>query len=527
MDDSPGQQPAHTDSVPPGPNDGYTEVATSVARSGLWSVFGQATSLVVALVATPFTIRLLGPARYGLLSLLQSVQTWVGLADFGMGTASTRFAGECHARGDDEGESRATWTSVAITTGVTLVVALALALAAPFVIRSILHIRGGLVDPGEVAVRLIAIVCVTTVLLGTANTPLLVRLRWRELTLIMAISTTGSIALIPVALAAFGGGVITSALVSVVLGVINVVVLLFVALRLQPQLRRPRVSREAAGKLLRYGSALTIAGIANIPLNTADRLMLAHFRGTTTVAYYVVAWRLATLLTVIPIAVCQPIFPGFVRLHGSGQIDALRTLYHQALQGLFLVLTPTMLLLAFIAEPFLKLWAGRTYGVHSTDLFYIMVVGVWFDAAGWLPAYFLSLDHMKQFARLRVAEVIPYVALTAVLTSRYGPTGAAIAWTARLVFDATSLFVMARRLGGVTVSPFSSRRARSALFPVVLGLILLLLALVTTSLAERAGCAIGIVVIYGLTVWRLALTQRERDGLRVLAPTGRFRSVQT
>lgn len=502
-------------------HDGYEVVAGSVARSGLWSVFGQGASLVAALIATPFTIRLLGPARYGFLSLVQSVQGWVGLADVGMAMASTRVAGESRAQGNDAGEADTTWTAVAITTGVTLVVAIALAAAAPVVVKSILHVHGSLVGPGELAVRLVAIVCVTSVLAGTLNTPLVVRLRWRDLTLISAISSLGAIIVVPLALAAFGGGVVTPQLVSVCLGIINVVVLILVTVRLAPLMRRPRLSRPAARRLLRYGSALTIAGLANLPLNTADRLLLAHYRSTTTIAYYVVAWRLATLLTVVPMAVSQPLFSGFIKLQGSGQLDAMRALYRQALQGLFLLLTPSMLLLAFIAQPFLRLWAGRVYGVHSTDLFYIMVVGVWFDAAGWLPAYFLSLDHMKQFAMLRVIEVVPYVVVTAVLTSRFGPVGTAVAWAGRLTFDATTLFILARRFGGVSISPLSTNRVRSASFPLALGLVLLVLTTMTASLPARLGYGIISALIYAALMWRLGLTQRERDGLQALSPLRR------
>ncbi|MGH3264481.1 MAG: oligosaccharide flippase family protein [Trebonia sp.] len=512
---------------PDGEATSYDSVAGLVAQSGLWSVGGQVAALVAALIATPFTIRLLKPASYGLLSLLQSVQNWIGLADFGMGTASTRVAGERHAQQDAAGEASTTWTAVAITSVATCVIVTAVAIAAPFVVKSVLHVSGNLVVPGEIAVRLTAAVCVTTVLANSLNTPLLVRLRWRELTLITAVSSLGGIILVPLALATFGGGVITATDISLALGIVSVVLMALMAVKLQPLMRRPRLSRSAARTLLHYGAALTVGGFANIPLTTADRLLLSHYRGVMPVAYYVVAWRLAALLTVFPLAISKPLFPGFVMLQGSGQMDAMRALYRQALQGLFLLLTPAMLLLVFVAHPFLKLWAGELYGARSTHLFYIMVVGVWFDAAGWLPAYFLSLDHMKQFARVRVVEVIPYVAATAILASRFGAIGAAAAWSGRLVIDASVLFLLARRHGGVTISPLSSNRVRSVLFPLTLGGVLLLLGAVTGSLPTRAGYAVAVSVLYAALVWRLVLTQRERDGLSALSPLRRFARPRT
>jgi O-antigen/teichoic acid export membrane protein len=502
---------------------GYESVAGSVVRSGLWSVFGQVAALAAALIATPFTIRLLGPARYGLLSLLQSVQNWIGLADFGMTTASTRFAGERNAQDDPVGEAAVNWTSVAITVSATLAASTAVGLAAPFIVKSVLHVHGSLVGPGEVAVRLAAATCVAGVLGGTLNTPLIVRLQWRKLTLIQTATTVAGTVFVPLALTTFGGGVITSAAIGLALSAISALAFLWVAIRLLPQMRVPRLSRSAAGKLLRYGGALTVSGIALIPLNTADRLLIAHYRSTTEIAYYVVAWRLATLLTVIPIAVCHPLFPGFIKLKDSGQITALLALYKQALQGLFLVMTPAMLLLAFIAKPFLSLWAGKIYGVHSTDLFYIMVVGVWFNALGWLPSYFLSLNHMRQFATIHVLEVIPYVVITALLASHFGATGTAFAWAGRITIEAIILFLLARHVGGVTVSPLSANRVRSVASPLVLGGLLLLLSQHTSSLQARVGYTIAITAIYAVGVWLLVLTQREREGLRGISPLTRFR----
>ena len=181
-----------------------------------------------------------------------------------------------------------------------------------------------------------------------------------------------------------------------------------------------------------------------------------------------------------------------------------------------------MVLLAFIAQPFLSLWAGKVYGVNSTHLFYIMVVGVWFNAAGWLPAYFLSLDHLKRYAKLHVIEIVPYVIAVTLLTSRFGVTGTAVAWSARVTIEAIALFLMARQAGGVTISPLSANRVRSVVFPLTFGVVLLLLSMATASLPARVGYAVLASVLYAALVWRLGLTQREREGLQTLSPIGRF-----
>ncbi|HXW77913.1 MAG TPA: hypothetical protein VEJ84_00360, partial [Acidimicrobiales bacterium] len=71
---------------------------------------GRTVTLFANLVSAPFTIRLLGPTRFGLWSLLQSFYAWAVVADIGMSSASTKFASERYAHGDAVGESTVVWT---------------------------------------------------------------------------------------------------------------------------------------------------------------------------------------------------------------------------------------------------------------------------------------------------------------------------------------------------------------------------------------------------------------------------------
>ncbi len=101
-----------TDVEAPVPEANVAAVETPVNRAGQsglgrglagatgLSVIGQAASLGAALIATPFVLRLLGPAQYGFLALMTLLLTYLVLADLGMGMASTRFAADALARGD-------------------------------------------------------------------------------------------------------------------------------------------------------------------------------------------------------------------------------------------------------------------------------------------------------------------------------------------------------------------------------------------------------------------------------------------
>jgi O-antigen/teichoic acid export membrane protein len=493
-------------------------MTSAVASGGLWTIIGQLVGLVTALVATPFTIRLLGPARYGLWSLLQTTTTWVGLADFGMAGASTRFAGDAHAHHDDEGEAVATWTAAIVSVLATAAVAAAVAFFAPWVVREVLHVRHGLRGTGATALRIVTAAVVFSAASANLGTPLAVRLRWRTSTAISQGFSIAQVVAIPVLLETIGGGVITTATVAAVAGAGGLLALWLVAVRLQPAMRRPHFSRKMARRLLVFGGALTVAGVADIPLTTAERVLLGHYKSTVELAYYAVAMRLATLASLVPAAASQPLFPAVIRLQARGEHRAARDLYSQILKGAFLILTPLLLLVALVAQPFLSFWAGHAYGVHSAVPCFVLLVGVWFSSLSWLPlTYLMAVDRGGTVARLRLLEIVPYVVGAAVLTSSFGAIGAAAVWSARMVVDATAFFVVAKRFEGLSLSPLSDRSRRAALLPALLCVLVVLLSLTTSGFPLRAGCAVAIVPLYAGVAWFAVLADNERTAMRRLA----------
>jgi O-antigen/teichoic acid export membrane protein len=492
----------------------HDDVAASVARGGLWSIGWQGAGLAAALIATPFTIRLLGPSAYGVWALLQTTLTWIALADVGMSLASTRFAGDSLARGDDQGEVTAVWTSVAITAFTTTAVCAIAAWFAPAIVAHLLHVHGALSNAATLGLRVMTAAVVATALNNTFNTPQVVRLRWFSNTLTTTGSAVLQVILVPVALWAAGGSVQTAAFVAAGTSVLGAAGTVAIATRLQPGLRRPQVSARLGRSILGYGAAASLSGAATVILTSAERLFLGHYAGVVTVAVYVVASRLGTLVSAIPVAASAPLFPAIVRFHAQGAESRVRDLYAQALQGSFLVLTPAMLLLAGVAGPFLTVWAGHLYGARSTHVVYVVIVGVWFNSLTYMPqTYLLATSRAWLVARVHLLEVVPYLIAAALLTSRFGAMGAAIVWSGRGVIDALILFVLATRSGRLPLSPLSSRRTFSLLAPVLLGMAVLAIGDLTGGLAARAGALIALTVVYAAITWWLVLTTAERAGL--------------
>jgi O-antigen/teichoic acid export membrane protein len=491
--------------------------AAQVAAASAWGLSGRTVLLVANLLATPFTIRLLGPSRYGLWALLQLSLGWAVLADVGMGSASTKFGSERYARGDARGESAVVWTALSLTFVSTSCMAVLVAIEAPTILRHLLDVRGSLLTPGIIALRVVCGMFVAQSVAGTVNVPQEVRLLWKQYTLINITANLIVSIGTPVALALMMGGVVTAAVVALCATAGGALINFLWALKLQPALRRPRVSRVVLRKLMGFGGALTVATLAAIILSSAERLFLAHTHSTTVVAYYAVAATVGTTLNVLPEQLVGPLLPGLTRLAAQGRIEEHHALYRKSLTGLFLVLTPIAILLAFMAHPFLSLWAGPAYGVHSTAPFMAIVAGVWFSCLAWVPGYYLlSSGRTKYIAYTQVGLLLPYLPVAYLLTDHLGALGAGLATASGSVVGALIFFALVWQVARLPFSPLSDRRLLSVLAPLALGGAALAASTVAHGFIVRTAWSAGFFLGYALLVWAVVLSPSERRGIRRL-----------
>ena len=484
-----------------------------LGRAATWGFTGRAVLLLANFGSSPFTIRLLGPSAYGLWALVQTVLVWAQPSEAGQWAATTKYGAERYAASDAPGESEVIWSGLCIIAMTAGTVAVALALSAHFLLQ-LLHAQGNLLGAGTWALRVACGTLVMSSLAGAVNTAQQVRLRWRQFTVVNVTSNLLVALGVPLALFAFSSGVVTAAVVGLLGSLVYLVGLWWDALRALPDLRRARVRASTLRRLASYGWPMALAELASAALATGERFFLAANVSTTAVAYYAVAMTVASALEVLPQQVYAPLMPALARLHAEHRDDEHRALYAKSLAGLFLVLAPAAIIVAFVAKPFLTLWAGPLYGAHGTGLLLIGVVGVSASALASVPnAYVLAAGKTKALAVLRATELPFYLGAAWVLTSRWGALGAAFVWSARLVVDSVAESVIARRSGGLPVLPLSAQRLRSALAPVSLAVACMAFAMVTRGLLLRSALAMALVAAYAAAVWRLVLTPRERHGI--------------
>lgn len=489
------------------------KISAQVARGSMWSISGKFAVLLASLIGTPFTLRLLDSAEFGVWSLISTIMTYLVIVDFGMATASTKFAGEAFAKVEPEMEASVVWTAAAIAAAVGTISALMLALLAPRIVM-LLSVPQGLRRPAVLALRLVSLTLVLRALTSVVNTPSLVRLRWKGLTFATAGPAVALALLTPICLFLTHGGVLTVAVAALGAGLLALVSNAWIAIRLQPKLLSTRMNLGFVRGLSRYGLTLTVAALVLLPLATADRFLLAHYWSPAVVAPYAVAISFAGALSVIPVAAADPLLPAFVRMIEMKDWAGLTVLYRQTSQALFLVLAPAAMFLAFLSAPLLRLYAGADYGRHSVAPFLILLAGVVVNAMAYVPYNFLlASGRVRTILLVHLVQTVPYLVVAAWLTSRHQAAGAATAWTLRVVFDSAGFFALVGRDNRLTQRFRHLVRARSALLLGALGMGLTGLAAVQSGLAGRVASVCVLGPAYVAASFGAVLSPHEREAV--------------
>ncbi len=423
-------------------------MTTKVIKGSIWTLAGNVAPLAVSLVATPFVIRLLGAEGYGVYILIGLIPAYLGFADLGMSMASTRFGSEAYGEGDRQKEARVVRTAAMIAVVVAVPVAALIAIFAPQII-ALFNVPDAFRGDALVALRLASITFVINFLCLIFNTPQLARLRMDLNTLINAGSRILGIIAIPIVLY-LGYGIVGAVSVLLATSVLNLLGHLIVSRRLLPDLLGTSIDRTMVAPMLRFGGALVVASIAAITLSNAEKGILASTVSATALAYYSVAFTLANMMTLFSGSMVQSLIPAFSQLQGEPKRAQLDSIYSRGLRFSMLWSLPVLVFLALIAKPFFTMWAGPEFGRESSWPFYFLLAGLFFNVFAYLPhTAILAAGRTNILAKLYWLELGPYMVIVWFLASRYGPSGAAAAWSIRTIADAAIHFYLAKRVAGV------------------------------------------------------------------------------
>jgi O-antigen/teichoic acid export membrane protein len=474
-----------------------------------WSLAGQVATVAVSALVTPFVVRQMGPAQYGILAFLNLLTGYLAYTDLGMGTASTRFASLEESAGSSR-EVEVIWAGIGLSALLGAVFAVLTIALAPAISDELLHVAPALRGQAILALRIVGLAFLLKNIAGVMNTPQLVRLRFDTYTAITSGSVLLQIVLTPIILW-LGGNLATIAAMIAAVNFCALGLHFAIGRRLVPQLWPPRMNTALFGPLFSFGALVVLSQVPELILTTAERFGLTYFTSVSSLAYYSIAYTYANLSLIVAIAMGQVLLPMFSRLQSSSEEQELGRLYGRSIVSMCFTLAPVAVVLAVAARPVLTTLLGADYGLKGTPACYVLLIGIVFSGISYIPASLLFASNKgATVARIRWCELVPYLMIAAGLTMKYGVLGAAAAWTLRALVDSLLLTIAVQKWKKPI--PFSL----GGFLKLGGTLAFLLPPVIVTTIFQVSWVWTGILtcvclMLYVVNLWRSVLTSSERS----------------
>ena len=483
-----------------------------LARNALLNLFGQGLPLIIGVLTMPRVVGRLGPERYGVLAMALVVLGYFGLFDLGLGRAATRFVASALSSGSEEKVPAIAWTAVMVQAGLGLLGGVVLITATPLLVERVLNIPPNLIDEARSTFYVLAFSIPAVLVSGSLRGVLEAAQRFDLLNAAAAPLSAANF-LLPYVGVTLGWnlpGIVAVLLVSRTVGALVFFVL---SVRVFPALMRfPRFHVAEAKLLLGFGGWITISSVVGPLLVYVDRFALGILMTMTAVAYYAAPYEIVTRLLIVPISLAGTLFPAFSGRYQGGSISALEILVASSMKYLLLVLAPLVVVLLAFSGEILRLWLGPDFASQSALALGILSVGLLANSVAQVPfALIQGLGRPDLTAKIHLAEVPIQVALAWALVSRWGITGAAVAWTARTTLDAMLLSVAALRVSSISWRSLVNNQVPQVLSCVAgLGLVAAGSRAFVPSTRVRV-LALGVsLALWGIVIWYRILSDGDR-----------------
>lgn len=504
--------PVDADNTVPGQPTGMGRVAQHTALN----IMGLAVPFLVAFLLLPIITKSLGPARFGMLGLAWAILEYLTLFDLGLNRATVKFASEAIAAGRNE-VSQIAIISLVSQVAVALVVGLIVALLAPIIASRVFQVPPELIGEATGVFRVIGLSLPVVLCLTSLRGVLEAAQRFGISNAIKIPSSAASV-VIPAICAPLGMGL--QWILLIVLGArFLTCIVLGIAVRKNVPGFRWELPREwgRLTKLFTFGGWVAVSSVVSPILVYIDRFALGALLGVAAVAYYVGPYEAVTKLLLLPVSLATALFPALSGTLMNNRPGGAQALFSSALRNVLLLLLPPLALLAIFAPDILGIWLGPDYARESAAPLRILAAGVLINGLAQTPFTFLQASGRPDLtAKFHLGELILHLPLTWFLVSRFGVTGAAIAWLVRVSLDTTLLLIANRKLLGLSAVAAFSGRAVPVVFSGagMIGLMILAQSRLHGSPVVSAGLvAIALLGFVAIAWWRV-LELNERAAIR-------------
>lgn len=398
-----------------------------VLRNAAANGTGYALNLFLVFFLSPYVVNELGKTAYGIWVLLWSVVGYLGLLDFGVRGAITRYVAKFHEEAEHDRSSRTASTAVGI-----FAIAGGIAVTVGFILSAFAERLFQIPPEFRVETHVIFLIggfSAAISLIGGVFSGILAGLQRFGLlnTLDIAVAILRASAIV-VSLHS-GFGLIALAVIELTAALARGGFSAWLSCRAYPELRLRLSCYDRSYFRLIFSFSLYLFAIhlSYQFIMYSDALVIATFLPVSFVAFFAIATNVVAYSKDLIGCLTRTMTPLASSLDSRGDIAELRRVTQQYAAFASMLMLPIALTLAIRGSTFIGLWMGPEFGDRSGVVLRILIgVSALSAANGVVCSVLLGMGKQKSIAPVFVAEALCNLVLSCLLVRPYGIAGVAL-----------------------------------------------------------------------------------------------------
>ncbi len=399
--------------------------ANKLIKGSLLRTVSWALNIAVAFFMMPFLIHTLGDRWYGFWILVTTFIGYYGILDLGLSSAVARFVSQAIGRNDNEELNCVVTSALVVYSGIALfsfLITFGIVFSTPFFIK----------NPEEVGtfklcILLLGIAFSMRIIFRAFGGILSAHFRYDlevYITLIQLILRTSA----TVFFIKNGYGIISLAIISVVLGFVEIFLQIVFIRKIQPSLEIGKrfFVKSKIKELFQYGGITFVAQFADHLRFNIDNMVISAFVGVDAIAMYAIPVRLSRYFGQLIASLVGMMSPVFSRYEGLGDYDTIRTKWLFTIKLSSILASSIGFSIVFVGEPFIIRWMGTEYQSSYVLLLWFVVPHIFSAMQNPNIGLLYGISKHKYFAIANIIEGVCNLILSLILVQKFGILGVAM-----------------------------------------------------------------------------------------------------
>ncbi|HKV70106.1 MAG TPA: polysaccharide biosynthesis C-terminal domain-containing protein [Gemmatimonadales bacterium] len=497
-------------------------VESSAAANVLWNWGTFAFTVATTFFISPYVVKSLGNTTYGLWVLLGSLVGYLGLLDFGVRGAVTRYVARFHADANDEQAGRLTSTALRIFS----LMGLAAVVVTVLLATTIIH-RFNITPAENATARLVLTIgglTVAAALVGGVYGGVVIGLERFDLNGMLEIGI-GIVRVLGIYFALkLGYGILSLALIQFGVSAARTTGMFWYSRRLYPELRVRFTAwdSEAFRQIFSFSAYSTLLLFSSSLILYSDSVVIGAFLPIGLITYFAIAGNLVDYTRALVRGISTTLTPRASALEASDP-GRLAAVILRAARLATLLILPIVVTFLLRGARFIDIWMGPAYGHEAGRILVILTVSLAFSASTQVTlSALMGLSRHKEYAPFNIAEAVINLGLSIYWVRSFGIAGVALGtMVPSLVSSMVVMPWYVHRHVGISPMQFALNawvRPFVALVPFAVATAFLDHYWVARGLVSYFA---GVLLVLPLALagsWRIAFDEADRDLVRRFLP---------